>query len=116
MPNRASFLRSDVKTSTTSGGFLTNGRHICAYEQQIAATCNATLLCCKLKRVVARIATQQLRHCHATKFRCCKLKLQQVELASTFNLQQQNFVPLTMFELVGGTTFNLQRNKRLPTF
>ena len=43
------------------------------YEQQIAATCNATLLRCKLKSVVARITTH-LKHCHATKFCCCKLK------------------------------------------
>ena len=37
------------------------------YEQQIAATCNATLLRCKLKSVVDRVTTH-LKHCHATKF------------------------------------------------
>ena len=39
-------------------------------------TCNATLLRnlrCKLKSVVARI-TKHLKHCHATKFCCGKLK------------------------------------------
>ena len=36
------------------------------YEQQIAATCNAKLLRCKLKSVVACITTH-LKHCHATK-------------------------------------------------
>ena len=43
------------------------------------------MLRCKLKNIVARITTH-LKHCHATTFRCCKLKqhLHQVELASTF--------------------------------
>ena len=81
------------------------------YEQQIAATCNATLLHCKLKSVVARITTH-LNHCHTTKFvvaswknllkklyassSCCNMLLQ---LATT------KFCCVTMFE-VGGNTCN----------
>ena len=37
------------------------------------AICNAPLLRCKLKSVVTRITTH-LKHCHATKVCCCKLK------------------------------------------
>ena len=74
---------------------------------------HATLLRCKLKNVVARITTH-LKHCHATKFRCCKLKqhvLHQVELASTFstnvfNLQQHILLRDIVVEVGGNTTNN----------
>ena len=55
----------------------------------------STLLRCK-KSVISRV-TIHLKHCHATKFCCCKLKKFvefAVQFAATccFNLQQRNFV------------------------
>ena len=72
---------------------------------------NATLLRCKLKCVVARITTH-LKHCHATKFRRCKLK-QHVASSWTsvyffqhiFSTCNNKFCCVTMFEM-GGNTFN----------
>ena len=74
---------------------------------QIAATCHATLLRCKLKSVVGRITTH-LKHCHATKFRCSKLK-QHVAASWTgvyffrqiFSTCNKKFCCVTIFE-VGG--------------
>ena len=76
---------------------------------------------CNLKSVVARITTH-LKHCNATKFRCCKLK-QHVASSlnwrllfskrNIFNLQQQNFVALQCLRwlVIRATTlFNLPHN------
>ena len=75
---------------------------------QIAATCHATLLRCKLKSVVGRITTH-LKHCHATKFRCSKLK-QHVAASWTGvyffrQIFSTKFCCVTMSE-VGGNTCN----------
>ena len=77
---------------------------------------HATLLHCKLKSVVARITTH-LKHCHATKFRYCKLK-QPVTASWTgvyffqeiFSTCNNKFRCVKLFE-VGGNTCNnkLQR-------
>ena len=56
---------------------------------------------CRLKSVVAR-STTHLKHCHETKFRCCKLK-QQVEVGSTFF--NNKICCVIMFE-VGDNTCN----------
>ena len=72
---------------------------------------HATMLRCKLKSVVVRITTH-LKHCHATKFRCCKLK-QHVAASWTganvfqhiFSTCNNKFCCVTMFE-VGGNTAN----------
>ena len=58
------------------------------YEQQIAATCNATLLRCKLKSVVACITTH-LKHCRATKSVVASWKKwKPVQLAATCCIYQ----------------------------
>ena len=63
---------------------------------------------CKLKSVVARITTH-LKHCHATKFCCCKLKKVVEKSRRQFNMLLQlattKFCCVTVFE-VGGNTCN----------
>ena len=68
---------------------------------------------CKLKSVVARFPTH-LKHCHATKFRCCKLKQHVAKCwTDVYFLQQiystcnNKFCYVTMFE-VGGNNVVLQ--------
>ena len=72
---------------------------------------NIVALRCKLKSVVARITTY-LKHCHATKFCCCKLKkfVEKSDASSTccnmlLQLATTKFCCVTMFE-VGGNTCN----------
>ena len=63
---------------------------------------------CKLKSVVARITTH-LKHCHATKFCCCKLKKVVEKSRRHFNMLLQlattKFCCVTVFE-VGGNMCN----------
>ena len=94
-----------------------------AWRWSNAATWRATLLRSKLKSVVARITTH-LKHCHATKFRCCKLK-QHVAASWTGDYLFQQFFSTCNSEIVfawqclrwvvirATTLFNLQRNVKL---
>ena len=73
---------------------------------------HAALLRCKLKNIVARITTH-LKHCHATTFRCCKLKQHVASSWTGVYLFQQmistcnnKFWCVTMFEVGGNTTNN----------
>ena len=78
-----------------------------------------SVLRCKLKSVVGRITTH-LKHCHATKFCCCKLKqhvaaswtgvyfFQNIFIFSTCN---NKLCCVTMLEVIRATTLlNLQCN------
>ena len=71
---------------------------------------HAALLRCKLKNIVARITTH-LKHCHATTFRCCKLKQHVASSWTGVYLFQQMistcnniFCCVTMLFEVGGNT------------
>ena len=69
-----------------------------------------------LESVVARITTH-LKHCHATKFCCCKLKKVVEKSRRQFNMLLQlattKFCCVTMSEVGATTLFNLQRNNIL---
>ena len=67
---------------------------------------------CNLQRNVVTRITTHLKHCHTTKFRCCKLNWRLLFSTNLFNLQQQNFVAWQCLRLVvirATTLFNLQR-------
>ena len=71
----------------------------------------ATLLRCKLKSFIARITTH-LKHCHATKCRCCKLKLNWRLFFSKFFSTCFKFFSKCLRRVVirATTLFNVQRN------